>query len=356
MSNPILPKRGDEANRATSSAIVENEVHVSKNNAGAGADTRFWVRGSGGLDTLVGPYEFVAGNQISVSTDTTTGRVTIGYQEAATFNPSFSLTRSASSYGGSPSVIEVGDSYSGGQTYNVAIGNGANEVEIDRAQWTRGNTTASFAQPLGTVDGDTATSGSYVDNSVISAPTDFRLASNTSRRTIVTMRLDADDDSSFGFVNRNQQWNWGWRLVPFISTTKFVEEDPAVTSSLILNNLMKTVSNGTPTTTNFNQINQNASFADFGVTLPANGTAYYPYIAFTIDVPEVGTNSYGWEPNGVTLLPTSPLGFTEVYGKNTFPWQGSLGGQNTAKQYAIYRIGSSTGYVGSGQSLTFRLT
>lgn len=366
MSNSILPRRGDEANRQNSSNLLPNEVHVSKNNPGEGADTRMFVRGDNQTDTLIGPYEFVAGDRISLSTNTNTGVVTISYQDAATYSPSMSLARSAIGYG-SASTIEVGDVFSGTQTISVANGNGANEVSMDQVTWSYSSqgsaVNGTFNAPLDQLDGITASSGTDTISGTISAPSGFRLGDNNSRRVTLSAVIRADQDSSFGSVTRTQNWNWGWRLVPFMLPVLYDENTiGSVTASDIKNNAMFTLNNsGVPTTTRYTSQVQNTptNFPNFGITLPNSPAQfYYPYIAFNVEVPEPGTNSYEWEPNGVLLLPTSPLNFTEVAGPNTFPWQGTLGPQtgNAPKNYAIYRFGSASGFSAQGQTLTFQLT
>jgi len=349
-SNSILPKRGTESQRLTTTKIAENEIHVSKSNAGDGRATRCFVRQAQGQDVLVGPFEFVPGasGRIVVSPDYDSGRVVIDYQDAATFSPSASLTAVASSYSNN-STAEAGDTFTGPHTVSVSKGGGANEVLLDRASFEYLASTFTFAAPLDAIDGATAASGSFSWSQQLTTPASFNLANVANRRRSITVRIDPAQGSGFPQSSQARNFNWGWRLVGFRSTTLFTS---------VVGLTPQIVANGSV----YNQVRQTptSEFPSITFTMPSDGGFHRLYVAHTCMPEETGGglygDAYGWTPSAV-LVGSGAIGMTEVTDLAEGELlMGSLGGQPSTKSYRVWRIGSESGYFGAGQSLTFSIT
>jgi hypothetical protein len=345
-ANSILPKRGDESQRLTTTKIAENEIHVSKNNAGDGRSTRCFVRQSQGQDVLVGPFEFVPGTsgRITVSPDYDSGRVVIDYQDAATFSPSSSLTAVASAYSNN-STIEAGDTFTGPHVVAVAKGGGANETLIDRATFEYLGSTFTFASPLQAIDGQTAASGSFSWSQQLTTPADFSLSNVSTRRRSITVRIDPAQGSGFSQSAQTRNFNWGWRLVGFRSTTLF-SDTTGLTTQIVANGAVSNQVKQTPT----------SEFSNVTFTMPADGNFHRLYIAHTCSPDDAGSiyaDAFGWTPSAV-LVGSGAIGLTEVTDLASGDvLLGSLGGQSATKAYRVWRVGSASGYFGEGQSLTF---
>lgn len=358
MSNKIKVRRGSDADRKNATTIQDYEIHYSTANSdGAGRPERLWVADSNAAagnsqDLLVGPFEFVSGDaRITVNTDYQTGRVTIGYLDAATWNPSQSVTRVASTYSNN-STIEAGDSFGGPHTLTVTTGSGANEIRIDRAGYTFNNAFAYFASPLDAIDGNVLASGSanlsWSQN--IATPAGFSIANLDTRRVKVRVFADPPAGSGFSQDGSDHYFGFGWRLRGFVSTQAF--------SSATLPTVSQITSTSGSNLSRFNSIVQTPTTAtQYNYALPNDGQKWFPYLVHTC-APDPSGDLYGWEPS-VSVVGSGPIGISEVTqltsaevvvvgasGQN-------LGGQSVAKAYRVWRIGSSDGYTGNGSTLQF---
>ena len=365
----LLPKRGNEVNRAGSPNIVEDEIHVSKNNASnTGRPTRFWVRGSGGVDTLVGPFKFTAGNNISLSEDYANGEITISYQDALTFNPSQSLLATASTYTGNNPVIEVGDYFDTAQTLKVTTGSGNNESRIDWATCTFESNTTNFGGNLTNRDNVNLASGSqnYLWTPTIGtvgAPAGFVVDTVANPNgNLATRRRSANikcyselqHASQFPDPDESNVWfNWGWRCRAFFSTTLYTDVALMNAAAFTTNSVLNKVVQSPRTALGASNVADAVTF-----DLPAGGP-YYLYFAHSCQVSEPGVDDYGWTPN-FTLLGSGGTGWNEVSDLNSGGDGGyfsgpstpgsNIGGQANNKNYRLWR--GPNAYAG-GESWTF---
>lgn len=351
MSNKIKVRRGTDT--ARQSATIDNyEIHYSTGNTGDGQAERLWVADSNASnatsnDLLIGPYEFVSGHsQITVSTDYTTGRVSIGYQDAASFNPSQSLTAVASTYANN-STIEAGDTFGGNHTLTVTTGTGSNEVLIDQAGYTYDSLTGYFASPLNLPDGITLASGSQSLSwaQSVATPSGFSTSSINDRRTGVVIFCNPASGSGFSQDSSTKYFNWGWRVAGFLSTTDY-------TSSPTTAQILSTSGS------NLNQFNvvqqtpTNATTRNW--VLPNDGSQWYPYLVHSCS-PNGGSDDFGWTPSA-TVVGSGSIGLSEVTDLSSDVVIGSLGGQANTKYYRVWRVGGASGYYGDGSTLSLSIS
>lgn len=355
MSNKIRVRRGSDTERKSATTIDDYEIHYSHTNSdGEGRPERLWVADSASAagnsqDVLVGPYEFVSGDpRISVDADYTTGRVTIGYQDAATYNPTQSLSATAATYSAN-SVIEVGDSFGSSHTLTVANGSGANETRIDRAGYIFNNSTAYFASPLNAIDGVllTSPSQSLSWTQTIAAPSNFSISSLANRRKSIQIFCDPPAGSGFNQDSSTSYFNWGWRVRGFASTTAY--------STSLLPTASDITSTSGSNISMFNAIQQTPTSATVRTwTLPAGGP-WFLYLVHTCS-PDSSGDLYGWTPTA-TLVGSGAVSVTEVTdiaAGDFVQANGTIGGQTTTKYYRVWRIGVASGYAGN-QSWSFSI-
>lgn len=355
MPNKIKIRRGTDANRTGATTIQDYEVHYSTSNSGTGRPERLWVADSAAAarnsdDLLIGPFEFVSGDsRIGVTTDYVNGRVTISYVDAATFNPSRSLTAVASTYSNND-TIEVGDTFGGPHSLTVGIGGGANEVKIDRAGYTYNSSTSYFASPLNALDGTVLNSGtqSLSWSQSISVPAGFAISNLNNRRVPVTLTCDPPTASGFSAASSTLYFNFGWRLRGFISTT------------LHNSSSLPTAANITSTSgshiSRFNAISQTPTSAtQYNWLLPNDAQQWHVYLVHTCS-PDTSGDLFGWTP-AATVVGSGAIGLTEVTNIVAGDYvTGNIGGQSTTKYYRVWRVGGTSGYYGDGSTLQLSIS
>jgi len=355
MANKIKVRRGTDTQRTSATTLEDHEIHYSTGNAGDGRPERLWIADSAAGahansgDVLIGPFRFAGGSsgRIVVDADYQTGDVVIDYQDAATFNPSSSLSAAASTYS-TNAIVEAGDSFTGPHTISVVQGSGGNEVAIDRASVSYLGSTTNFASPLNAIDGSTAASGSLSWSQSIATPSSFSISSIGSRRTGISVAMDPEQGSSFSADTETRYFNFGWRVRGFIATTQY--------SALSLPSSTVVTGSGSQ----FNDVVQTPSNAfTKSWVLPA-GSSWYLYFLHTCSPdgsPGSVVDDYGWTPT-FTLVGSGQVGFVEVtdlvegdlYDTGT---GGNIGGQSNGKSYRIWR--SPFTYAG-GQTITLQIS
>lgn len=364
MPNKIRVRRGTDAQRTAATNIDNYEIHYSTGNAGDGRPERLWIADSAATagnsgDLLVGPFSFHSGsNQITVSTDYQTGRVTIGYQDAATFAPSRSVTRVASTYSNN-STIEVGDAFTGSHTFTVTVGSGSNEIGIDRAGFTYLSNTTNFASPLNAIDGLLLNSGSQSLSwaQSLSAPANFSIANIANRRRVVTIFTDPPAGSGFSQTSSTANFDFGWRVRGFVSTTLYNAQS--------LPTVAQVTSTSGANISRFNEIQQTPTSATVrNYLLPNDGQQWHCYLVHSCDPVEGSpvADGYGWTPSA-TVVGSGAIALTEVTDLANQDLlicgagQSNLGGQTTSQKiYRIWRFGGQTGFFGDGSTLSFSIT
>jgi hypothetical protein len=360
MSNRIKVKRGSDTARQ-SATLQEGEIHYSTGNAsGAGRPERLWISDSSAAsansgDLLVGPFEFVSGDsRITVATDYQTGKVTIGYLDAASWNPSQTLTAVASTYSNN-ATIEAGDTFGGPHTLTVTTGGGANEVKIDRAGYTQGANTAYFASPLNAIDGNVLASGSATLSYATSFPTPsaFKLSDLGTRRIKIRVFCDPPTASGQSQDASDLYFNYGWRVRGFISTDLYNPSNLPTPTQI--------VSTSGANRSQFNVIQQTpTSAATRSYVLPNDGQQWHCYLVHSCS-PDATGDLFGWTPSA-TVVGSGAISLTEVTDlvNADIVSVGSsgtnLGGQPTNKYYRIWRFGGTSGYFGDGSTLQFSIS